>query len=150
MNFQKKKTCLPGCWEYAEKRLAVCLSVTSPFNQHSYFSSSQWGQSCNWVKLVLLTTQQPISQVTRNLGKERNFTQKSSKPRRWQTSVIKKPPWERRNSGFFYVRVRRFKVRGDWWLHTSGYQQGPRGMVKLQTIVAMVSARGFWKYFDKQ
>lgn len=109
MNFQKKKTCLPGCWEYAEKRLVVWLSVISS-SSNTVISppANEVKVIIEW-KLVLLTAQQPISQVTRNWGKERNFIQKSSQPRRWPTSVLKKTPWERRNSGFFYVRVRGLK-----------------------------------------
>lgn len=125
--FRKRKPAFLDAENMRRKgKLCGCLSFSPSINTVISPPANEVKVVMGW-KLVLLTTQQPISQVTRNWGKERNFIQKSSKPRRWQTSTPKKPPWERRNSGFFYVRVRGFEARGGWWLQTSGCQQGPRG-----------------------
>lgn len=56
-------------------------------------------------KLVLLTTWQPLSQVTRCWGEESDIW-KAMKPRRWQTGVLKKHHKKIQNSDFLSVKAK--------------------------------------------
>lgn len=112
----------------------ACIQI---LDQHVWNTSipgvnnKECGGGCNQVTARTACHMTASKSSDKEWGKESDFIRKASKPRRWQTSVLKKHLEKVQNSGFFYVRgmgnKRNLGAGGDWWLQISGLQQGSEG-----------------------